>query len=76
MAAATTSVALLLPGFDVQPLAASIVSANKDITTFAVQCAPGADALDCGFTEPFTMAQGPKTFSMRMDYSDDEYGTR
>lgn len=71
-APATTSIALLLPGFDPQALEASILSANKDITTFVLQCAEGTDDVDCGLVDPFTMAQGPKTLSMHMDYSDED----
>ncbi|KAI9902596.1 hypothetical protein N3K66_001948 [Trichothecium roseum] len=70
-APATTSIALLLPGLDPQALEASILSANKDITTFVLQCAEGTDIGDCGLVDPFTMAQGPKTLSMHMDYSDE-----
>lgn len=70
-APATTSIALILPGFDPQALAASVLSANKDITTFVLQCAEGTDSGDCGLMDPFTMAQGPKTLSMHMDYSDE-----
>jgi len=75
MAKSTTVIDLMLPAVDPQELVGSIVSASPSITTYAVQCADGVDAVDCGLPHANTVAQGPSTWSMHYSHSDAEYGS-
>ncbi|KAK1256313.1 hypothetical protein MKX07_008572 [Trichoderma sp. CBMAI-0711] len=72
LAAQTTTVKLLLPFADPQPLVASVVAADSSATTYAVGCPPGTDSDECGFAESQTITQGPSTYAFTMAYSGDE----
>ncbi|KAH0496789.1 hypothetical protein TgHK011_004135 [Trichoderma gracile] len=72
LAAQTTTVKLLLPFADPQPLVASVIAADSSATTYAVGCPPGTDSDDCGFAESQTITQGPSTYAFTMAYSADD----
>ena len=72
LAAQSTTVKLLLPFADPQPLVASVIAADSTATTYAVGCPPGTDTEDCGFAESQTVTQGPTTYGFTMSYSGDD----
>jgi hypothetical protein len=45
-------VSFYLPGFDPQPLVASVVAADATATTLRFECAPGTDDSECGIPGP------------------------
>lgn len=59
--AQTSTISLYIPGADTQPLVGSVIGSDSAATTFALQCAPGTDATDCGFPGVFTLTEGPAT---------------
>ncbi|GJN80913.1 hypothetical protein VFPFJ_00857 [Purpureocillium lilacinum] len=65
----TTTIPVLLPMFDKQKLVGSVVDADSTLTTFAVACAPGVKADECGFPGTFTVLQGPSTWSLSLGVS-------
>ncbi|KAH8433574.1 putative GPI anchored cell wall protein [Aspergillus melleus] len=48
---------------------ASIVGANADATTYAVDCQDGAPVTVCPLNSPITITEGPSTFTMSAVYS-------
>lgn len=48
---------------------ASVVGANADATTYAVNCQSGAPVTVCPLNSPITITQGPSTFTMSAVYS-------
>ena len=62
----TPTVAITFPGYPFESFAVSVISAAPSAITYEVDCAPGADFDDCGIAVPFTIAQGPKTLSLRL----------
>ncbi|RAO72648.1 uncharacterized protein BHQ10_008660 [Talaromyces amestolkiae] len=64
--AADTVTTIWLPGFDQQPLVASIIGGDATATTYSIACAAGTDPTDCGVATGFTMIEGPKTMSLEM----------
>lgn len=70
----TPTVAITFPGYPFESFAVSVISAAPSAITYEVDCAPGADFDDCGIAVPFTIAQGPKTLSLRYDYSGQDDG--
>ncbi|EED16137.1 GPI anchored protein, putative [Talaromyces stipitatus ATCC 10500] len=69
VAAQSAVTTLFIPGFDNQPLVASIIGGNAAATTYFIECAPGTDASDCGAGMGFTLTEGPKTAHIQMVYS-------
>jgi len=63
LAASSSTVSLLLPGFDAQPLVASVVEEHPDSTTYAIACATPTDADKCGIVGTDTVMQGPSTWA-------------
>ncbi|CAO2653748.1 Nn.00g031590.m01.CDS01 [Neocucurbitaria sp. VM-36] len=59
--AQTTSLTIPFIGFDAQTVAASIVSANSDGTTFQLAC---YGSTDCGLFPAQTLVSGPSTYNM------------
>ncbi|QKX54091.1 uncharacterized protein TRUGW13939_01174 [Talaromyces rugulosus] len=57
---------LFIPGFDQQPLVASIAGSDSTATTYAIKCAPGTSSDECGAGAGFTLIEGPKTAHMEM----------
>jgi len=73
--AQTSTVTLYIPGADVQPLVASIVASDATATTYAVQCKPGTDSSDCGFSDVFTLTEGSAKAQYTIAPQKDENGT-
>ena len=71
----TTTVSLLLPMFDPQPLVASVVKADATITAFAIACAPDTPAEKCGVPGTQVIWQGPSTWSLTLSQVDADEGT-
>lgn len=69
LAAQTTTVSLLLPFADPQPLVGSVIGVDSTATTYAYGCAPGTSEDDCGFPSSETVTQGPSTWAFSMSYS-------
>lgn len=68
-AAQTTSVmSLFLPtyAFDPQPLVGSIVTAAPTRIEYFVECAPDADANDCGVGPGISVTMQPGTYALGM----------
>ncbi|KAL7950053.1 hypothetical protein V8C42DRAFT_340928 [Trichoderma barbatum] len=74
MAAQSTTVSLLLPYADPQPLVGSVIAVDGSATTYAYGCAPGTPDDKCGFTASATVTQGPTTWGFFTTYSGDEDG--
>ncbi|KAL6881322.1 hypothetical protein J3F83DRAFT_721842 [Trichoderma novae-zelandiae] len=72
LAAQTTTVKLLLPFADPQPLVASVVAADSSATTYVIGCAPGTPDEDCGFGVSQTVTQGPTTYGFTMSSFGDD----
>ncbi|KAL7933589.1 hypothetical protein V8C35DRAFT_46927 [Trichoderma chlorosporum] len=72
VAAQTTTVSLLLPFADPQPLVGSVIAADSTATTYAYGCAPGTPADDCGFDSSQTVTQGPTTWAFTNTYAGDD----
>ncbi|KAK4504744.1 hypothetical protein PRZ48_002706 [Zasmidium cellare] len=66
LAQTTTILTLPFYGYDLQPIVASILSANPSATTLSLACAPGTDASDCGLFPAQTLTVGPSTYNMFM----------
>ncbi|KAH7371400.1 hypothetical protein BKA66DRAFT_572893 [Pyrenochaeta sp. MPI-SDFR-AT-0127] len=62
--AQTTTLTLRFLGYDEQAIAASVVSANADATTFQLNCVQSASA--CGLFPKHTLVTGPSTYNMDM----------
>lgn len=58
---AQKTVTLTMPGYDTQPLAASVISADATATTYLINCAPGTNSDDCGIGSSITFTEGPST---------------
>ncbi|KAL7915852.1 hypothetical protein GGI35DRAFT_473178 [Trichoderma velutinum] len=74
MAAQSTTVSLLLPFADPQPLVGSVIAVGSAATTYAYGC-PSENADDCGFIGSQTVTQGPSTWDYTMTYSDEGEGS-
>lgn len=48
---------------------ASIVGADADATTYALDCLSGAPETECALNSPITITEGPSTFTMSAVYS-------
>ena len=59
----TGSLSLFIPGADPQSLVASAIATSSAITTFLIACPTGTGSSNCGFSEPFTLVEGPSTVS-------------
>jgi len=57
--AQTSVVTIPLPGYDPQPLVASIIGSDATATTYLIQCTPGTDDDECGIPMPVTVTEGP-----------------
>ncbi|KAF4976339.1 hypothetical protein FZEAL_6983 [Fusarium zealandicum] len=66
-AAAKTTIDIIHPFLDDQPLEGSIVKVNGDATTLVFDCPASAEPSDCGFTEAQTIVAGTST--MRLTYT-------
>ncbi|OKL60338.1 hypothetical protein UA08_04013 [Talaromyces atroroseus] len=66
VAAENVVTTLFLPGFDQQPLVASIVGGDSSATTYSIGCADGTPSDECGAGNGFTLIEGPETASMEM----------
>lgn len=62
--AQTTTLTIPFLGYDSQSIAASVVSANADATTFQLHCVESASA--CGLFPQQTLVTGPSTYNMDM----------
>jgi len=72
----TSTVTLILFGFDPQPLVGSVMGSDATATTYSIKCKPGTDASNCGLPAGgMTIAEGPSTVSMQMAIGDGTYGT-
>ncbi len=69
-AAQSTTVSVLLPGFDQQKIDASIISAGPTATSFFIACPTGTPAEDCGLASGLELLYGPSTMAYGMTYSD------
>jgi len=67
---AQSTVALFLPGFDSQPLQATIVTAGPSATTYVVACSPGTDATQCGVPSGITVVQGASMYQLSQAFAD------
>ncbi len=60
-----TVVSILVPGYGIQSVLGSVVSANPTATTFALNCPSNADPTNCGLgPDPVTVVQGPSTYEV------------
>ncbi|PNP52224.1 hypothetical protein THARTR1_07433 [Trichoderma harzianum] len=69
MAAQSTTVSLLLPFADPQPLVGSIIAADSTATTYAYACPSGTSPDDCGLIGSETVTQGPSTWAFSTSFS-------
>lgn len=69
MAAQSTTVSLLLPFADPQPLVGSVIGVDSTATTYAYGCPSGTSPDDCGFLSSETVTQGPSTWAFSTSYS-------
>lgn len=53
----------------VHGVAASVVGVNSHVTTYAVSCYSAAATGDCEIKKPWTLIQGPNTFSLTGQYT-------
>ena len=56
-AAAPITTSLLVAGADKQPLAASVIGADRTATTYSINCPPGTDSNECGMGPGMTVTQ-------------------
>ncbi|ORY63065.1 uncharacterized protein BCR38DRAFT_485835 [Pseudomassariella vexata] len=56
-------VSLFLPGFEPQPLVASVVAAMPAATTYFLEC-DSSDSTECGIAGGISVVGGPSTFEM------------
>lgn len=69
---AQTTVDLLLPIADPQPLEGSIVGSDASLTTYIISCPTGTPAEDCGMPDQgLAITQGPSSWIMTYDIMGD-----
>ena len=56
-AAAPITTSLLVAGADKQPLAGSVIGADRTATTYSINCPPGTDSNECGMGPGMTVTQ-------------------
>ncbi|KAF2439250.1 hypothetical protein P171DRAFT_525762 [Karstenula rhodostoma CBS 690.94] len=70
--AQTTTITVPFIGLEDTTIYASVVSAKPTETVFALACATGTDANDCGFFPQQLLTYGPSTYVMDMSEPGDE----
>ncbi|KAF3392555.1 hypothetical protein F1880_008836 [Penicillium rolfsii] len=72
IAAADSTVTLFLPGFDAQSIDAKILGSSKTMTTYLLNCPPGADVNDCGLPDVgYKVTAGGSTVLYTMSYEEE-----
>lgn len=79
LAAAQSTVTLLIPIVDQQALVGSIIDVDSAATTYAVGCGPSVSSASlpgypdgCGLTESLTVTQGPSTWAFVYSFDGDD----
>lgn len=70
----TTTIPYLVPDWDIEipaytSVAGSVAGINAVATTYAIDCLDGAKKEDCQIKTPWTLIQGPQTFSFTGVYT-------
>ncbi|GLI79200.1 hypothetical protein PoHVEF18_007528 [Penicillium ochrochloron] len=72
IAAADSTVTLFLPGFDAQSIDAKILGSSSTMTTYLLNCPPGADPNNCGLPDVgYRVTAGGSTVLYTMSYDDE-----
>ncbi|KAJ5897084.1 uncharacterized protein N7473_006483 [Penicillium subrubescens] len=72
IAAADSTVTLFLPGFDAQSIDAKILGSSSTMTTYLLNCPPGADPNNCGLPDVgYRVTAGGSTVLYTMSYEEE-----